>query len=478
MVPCRNAQRHDLGSFKIPINQTGFLGPASTVHGDPSPYNGSGYSSCWDDHNNSCGIVCQREAHAGTCWEHWSPETWLEYMLAQAGPGGNVHVDNEDMIGDGVCGQLDLNGNRFVDHKQRPQDYDEYQWTLVNITRKANALLPPGAPTHKILRYIDTYSSTGTNDSTLFPDAWVTSRDGTQQVYENCTKPGGPVRVQMKIFYGDGENSFSRVLTEYIDLSFEMGATGIFHDEFPHSAYSYTYLHRARWDNRSVFLDKKTLEVKHLVSSLVLLTNQNEINLAKLVASKGGTMVCNGAPHTRSWYQMAEASAIPPNSENENSNAHRAGHTQLFTPICLNRYGGNLRDEDPRYNYSDAFPHDPAQRLQFMLDPCISVHDHLDFGVLSMGYDGLWPNTTAPNIYGQMTPTTPVEIGEGFVIGLERVITSRAGLFVPPTGAGPYTKATVYVYTKCFLGSVTEHAGTSVRLDWLGSRDIAVIVWG
>ena len=175
---------------------------------------------------------------------------------------------------------------------------------------------------------------------------------------------------------------------------------------------------------------------------------------------------------------MAEASPIPPNSEDENGNAHRAGHTQLFTPICLNRYGGNLRDEDPQYNYSSSFPHDPASRAQFMMDPCISVHGHLDFGVLSMGYDGLWHNTTQPNIYGQMTPTTPVEIGEGFVIGLERTITSRTSLFVPPRGAGPYTRATVYTYAECFLVGVTQHATPSVRVDWLGPRDIAVIVWG
>ena len=89
------------------------------------------------------------------------------------------------------------------------------------------------------------------------------------------------------------------------------------HDEFPHSAFSYTYLHRAPWDNRSVFLDTQTLAVKHVVSSLVLLTNQNEMDLAELVASKGGTIVYNGAPHTRSWFRMAEASPFPPNSENE-----------------------------------------------------------------------------------------------------------------------------------------------------------------
>ena len=71
-------------------------------------------------------------------------------------------------------------------------------------------------------------------------------------------------------------------------------------------------------------------------------------------------------------------------------NAWRTLHTQLFTPISLNRYGGNILDEDPRYNYTEHFPHDVAQRTEFMLQPCLSVYDHLDFGALSMGYDGLW----------------------------------------------------------------------------------------
>ena len=107
---------------------------------------------------------------------------------------------------------------------------------LVNLTAAANDLLPAGAPKHAVLRYTDNYASTGDNDSTLFADSWVTSRDGIQQarlslslslsrplfrpslllavpqtrllkaapcacaqVYSNCTKPGGPIRVQMKV---------------------------------------------------------------------------------------------------------------------------------------------------------------------------------------------------------------------------------------------------------------------------------------
>ena len=77
-----------------------------------------------------------------------------------------------------------------------------------------------------------------------------------------------------------------------------------------------------------------------------------------------------------------------------------------------------------------------------------------------------------------MTPTTAEEIGAGFVIGRERTITSVPGLFEPPAAAGPYTKAMVYSYTACMLESVVEHAGTSVPLEFLGPRDIVVIVWG
>jgi hypothetical protein len=227
-----NAQRHDLQSHTITINQTGFLGPGSSAHGDLSPYNGTGYTQCFDDSNTSCAIPCQREIATKSCWEHWSPEEWLAYLQKQAGPGGNAHLDNEDMIGDAPhgCGQLDINGNRFVDPKQRPQDYDDYQWQVINLTKAANALLPPGAPTHQVLRYVDTYSSTGVNDSVLFPDSLVTARDGQQQVYENCTKPGGPQLTQMSVFFADGANSFSDNLDEYFALSFAMGADGIFHD--------------------------------------------------------------------------------------------------------------------------------------------------------------------------------------------------------------------------------------------------------
>ena len=112
-----------------------------------------------------------------------------------------------------------------------------------------------------------------------------------------------------------------------------------------------------------------------------------------------------------------------------------------------------------------------------MLDPCLSVYDHLQYGVLSMGYDGLWHNSTRENIYALMTPMTPVELGEGFIIGMERTITSRAGVYEVPTGAGPYRSSNVYTYKHCYLESMVGASGQRVVLDWLEPRDIVIIEW-
>ena len=48
------------------------------------------------------------------------------------------------MLGDkkGGCGEITIDGNRFVDPAQRPADFDEYFAAVVNQTRLANALLP------------------------------------------------------------------------------------------------------------------------------------------------------------------------------------------------------------------------------------------------------------------------------------------------------------------------------------------------
>ena len=78
-------------------------------------------------------------------------------------------------------------------------------------------------------------------------------------------------------------------------------------------------------------------------------------------------------------------------------------------------------DRDPRYNYTkECDGPTAAERRTCFSDVCRCFHDHLDYGTLSITYGSLWRNDTSENVYAHMTPTTAVEIGEGFVIGLER----------------------------------------------------------
>eukprot|EP01052_Picozoa_sp_SAG31_P029018 SAG31_NODE_2850_length_4998_cov_3.096346_4_plen_827_part_00 len=475
-----NAQRHDMGSSKIRMQRGGFLGPGSSARSDLTVYQGSDYGSCYNKTLVNPNMEPKPRATSKTCWESWKPERFLEFIQKQGGPGGYVHIGNGDFLHDksGGCGQITIDGNMFVDPKQRPSDFELYFAQVVNQTRAANALLPAGAPHHKVVVYTDNFASTGVNDSSLFADSLVKLKDGTQGAYVNCTKSGGNTsRVQLLSFYADGQNSFSKLLERYYDLVLEMGADvwiflrllsfcttcldhrycfliicqlaalhehewfyavlqGLFHDEFPASNYKYTY--HSPWDNRSVFLNTTTLDVldEPLPASLTLLTNQHELHLAQRLDRKGGFMVMNGAPHTRSWFRNALTAANPTINENENSELWRAHHVQIFTPVMLTRYGGNKADPDPRYNYTTecAGPSAEERRLCFT-DLCRCFHDHLDFGTLSMSYGALWHNDARENVYAHMMPTTAIEIGEGFVIGIERVVTKRSGTYRRPNSS-------------------------------------------
>jgi hypothetical protein len=248
-----------------------------------------------------------------------------------------------------------------------------------------------------------------------------------------------------------------------------------------------------------------------LPASLILLTQEHELSLARLLDSRGAVMVMNGAPHTRSWFRHALLAKEPTLNENENGCMFRAYHVQLFTPIMLTRYGGNKQDPDPRYNYTEecSGPSASERRVCFS-GLCRCFNDHLDYGTLSMSYGALWHNGSSTatwttsgagqqreNIYAHMTPTTAIEIGEGYVIGLERTITKHSGIFTPPPrrlppsssggggGGGGFdfsndgnTSATVYVYEHCLLKDTKRTSGAQrqVHIE-LGPDEVAVIVW-
>jgi hypothetical protein len=399
-----NSQRHDLQSDTLLLPRAGILNPPDSTFGDTSVYNttclspngtadnatGSGcYSGCVDPWAAS--TKEEKLAHAGTCWESWSPAQFGAFLETQSGPGGWCHVSVGDMIGDGPCGMQQCSGPCVSNATVRPARFTNYTARLVQRTAEANALLPAGVPKHRVAMY--SHSQIAPVWTTAWPhdkgqnftdyldqygECKVLGREGEQLYYQNCTAKfhSNTTRLGLPMFYADGTNAYTKVLDDYYAFALdEMGIDGIFHDEFPFSKYSFTY-GDDRWDNHSAFLDPKTLSVRAKVGSIVLLTHENEMRMYEGLIGRPGDkfMVANGAPQTRSWFELMAAhprrAAV---CENENSQAWSIVHTQLYTPVGLTRYGGNLRDLDPRYNHTQLFPDDPKRRLVAMMQPCLSM---------------------------------------------------------------------------------------------------------
>ena len=97
--------------------------------------------------------------------------------------------------------------------------------------------------------------------------------------------------------------------------------------------------------------------------------------------------------------------------------------------MTLNRFSGQRVDLDPKYNASCAGA-DGGER-EYMSAACVgrNIGDSLDFGVTTLLYDGLFRNESASgtSILHAMFPLTARRLGEGLIVGRERVITKNNG---------------------------------------------------
>ena len=127
----------------------------------------------------------------------------------------------------------------------------------------------------------------------------------------------------------------------------------------------------------------------------------------------------------------------------------------------LNRaQGQGFHEGDPRYFRNSS------TLEQGMYDPvlgasavCWNVLNHLDNGVLSEQYGGLLPKVNdTPTILSHLYPITVVELGEGFVIGTEKILTKASGIFrrtdgllTSSTRKKKHGAPVVLLFQDCFL---------------------------
>jgi hypothetical protein len=327
--------------------------------------------------------------------------------------------------------------------------------------------------------YMDASISTGADDWVKFADSRVLDVHGKQVLYRPCSTADSKYanltaarQGEMPMFVGTLANSYGPIILRYVDKIFELGVNGVYHDEYGYSEVSFTY---GAWDNHSAFLHPSDLSIRALVGSLDLLSMELELELQKIIAANNGFFMANGPPLTRTIINGRFGVHFQ-----EDSQHCRVKHVQTYTPVMLNRAGASQsNDVDPKY----------ASRKgnRSAANVCWNIVNHLDDGVLSENYDGMFPKTPdLPTIWESMWPITVVELGDGFVIGLERVVTKASGTFVAPAGAGEHH--VVFLYEQCLLvGTATRNKGIGGGSITVGDEKVAVslkpqqqavIVWG
>jgi hypothetical protein len=236
-----------------------------------------------------------------------------------------------------------------------------------------------------------------------FADARVLRSDGTQADY------GVP---RDKIFFPTATNEFGRAVAKNVDLILdEIGADGVYWDELEYSAYQYHY--GKPWDGCSADIDPRTQRITRLKSSVALLSQDWRVALAKRILARG-PLIANGQPHTRTMARLKFPRFVETGSPSNCTGA------QMHSPIALGDHLTERREVD-------------SYRLMLTA---------LDYGCLYHWYNDLTVIPTYPTLTEHMYPITPMELHEGWILGEERIITKRSGLF----GWGDKSRHEVHAY--------------------------------
>jgi len=246
------------------------------------------------------------------------------------------------------------------------------------------------------------HSLYATNRPDRFADSRVIYSDGSHAIWGD---PNGDYISKQReaegwhwyIYYPTPGNSFHDALMRSADVFMdEIGCDGVFMDGFLWGyGGRYTY---DRWDGRTVEMDPKTKTISRKIGSVLLLSQPSLIEFSRKVREKGGVIVANNSVITRSI--AAEKYLIHVLEGGVGPDLHLA-------PTVAGLTG-------PR-------------RIATETDAYRAVLDKLKWGTLHFYY--LEGQLTHPSLPARMFPITIREIRSGVVIGDQRIITMRSGVF-------------------------------------------------
>ncbi len=219
--------------------------------------------------------------------------------------------------------------------------------------------------------------------------------DGSQADYRD---PNYPLWLAI-----DG-NAYAKDLEKTLDfIMFTVGTDGVYWDEFERSAADYHF--GDPWDGVSADIDPQTHQITRLKSSVTLLTQPWRLKQVDRIMAAKKYLIINGAPTTDSMLKAMANYKVPRFTETGSITNCLGMH--LYSPIALGDHVTERTDVDC---------------YRWMLQA-------LNFGCVYYWYSDQVVCHIHPNLGSYMFPITPVELGEGYIIGKERILTAKSGLF-------------------------------------------------
>jgi hypothetical protein len=243
-----------------------------------------------------------------------------------------------------------------------------------------------------------------------------------------------------RIFVPTTSNRFGRDIAKNVDLILGplpqgFGCDGVYWDEFPYCRYRYHYDDFTRptglpWDGVSADIDPRSMKISRLKSSVTLISQPFRLALARRIM-RDHILIGNGQPYTKTMTKLHFPRFV------ETGSISHCALAGLYSPIAL---GDHLTERSE----VDAY--------HVMLRA-------LDYGCVYYWYNDLLVIPTHPQLTHYMFPITPVELHEGYIIGQERIVTNRSGLF----GWGDSSRHEVHVFDDQGREAVNFKAATVVR---------------
>ena len=306
------------------------------------------------------------------------------------------------------------NMNIAIDGSNRPLHPREYYKKDMKASQKLYALLKEAAPGLSTSVYYHCFLDYWPESEKLYSDDAVINAYGEKEQYFKSTNPNKSSGIYLPTL----TNKFGKACTKRIESILKdhrQENSHFYWDEFTSCKVAYSYNPR-HWDGLSGDIDPQTHKLLRKKSSLCLMSGDFRHAMVKKIKAAGEDVMVNSQPRLRRLMKEKLMSFT------ETANIDNCARVQVYTPIQLGDHlvGSNAAD--------------PAVIYRQMLEG-------LDFGVLYYYYHLRYvPDHHTLTQY--MFPITPVELHRGYIIGKEKIVTKKSGLY----GWNDTSKHEVHVY--------------------------------